>query len=297
MNSLHLSPPLSMFASLPAELAIAIIVEAAEHYVVADRATAVSLAMTAHYVFTLVRPILLRRFFITDSNRFRVDDVLAEQETGVLVLDLNIASSHWRVTPRVVNCLTSLRHLRGITDTVKSVISLLPASSRASLRDVQLWDEEVIPNVPPGLTHVCIYASDLGDPPLNYMVSWLRSAQSITHIGVEMVTRGDYTMDLSPDDLARGLATVLDTGGTNLQRVAVRVCGELSNDELWARLLAVLKAWSSTGDMVAVRASRRIGLWRDRRMFEDWKDDVQAGIDDPLAGIDIWSEARLLADW
>ena len=286
-----------MPTSLPTELVIAIIVEAAELFVADDRATVLSLAIAGRYIFTLVRPILLRRVFITDANHLQVNDVLANRQAGALVLDLNIASNLWKATPEAVNCLKNLSCIRGISDTIEIFISLLPVLDRAPLRDVQLWDEALIQDMPVTVTHVCLYAGELHDPPLDYMVSWLRSMSSITHIGVEIVSRRDNPINLAPEDLARGLATVLVSGGLRLQRIAVRVCGELSNDRPWELLLAVLKSWSSTSEMVAMQADRRVALWRDRRIFEDWKDDVQAGIDDPLAGTDIWASASLLAEW
>jgi len=286
-----------MLESFPTELVMAIIVEAAELFVVSDRATVHSLALTARYVFYLIRPILLRRFFISDSNHLQVDRVLADQEAGALVLDLNIASSLWTATPEVFNCLKNLRCIRGLSETIKTAIPLLSESAKSLLREIQLWDDELIPNVPLGITHICLDPLGLGNPPLSYLVPWLRFVPSITHIGVEMVVRGDHRMSISPDDLARGLGCTLTAGGPRLQRVAVRICGEPSDDEPWERLIVVLKSWSRTDDMVAMKADQRVVLWRDRRVFKDWSEDTQAAINDPLAGIDIWTSARPLIEW
>ena len=286
-----------MFDSLPEELAIAIIVEAAECFAATDRASAVSLALTARYVYRMVRPILLRRVFVTKSYHHHVAEALTGAGVGPLVLDLTISFREWEPTLEVISCLENLRCIRGRPYVMSKAISLLLRSTRESLRDVQSWSESLLPYVPRHVTHICAYIDRASNPLLECLLNWLSLAQFITHIGAELVDRRDLAFNFQPDAFVRELQRVLEAGGSRLQLVAFRICGDPAGDSQWEQLLDALKSWSRGSAMTAIQADRRVALWRDQRSLMHLADDIEASLNDSLAGVDIWSEARILAEW
>jgi len=287
-----------MLESLPTELAIAVIVEAAQHFAATDRGSAVSLALTASFVYRIVKPILLRRVFISSSNYKKIDSLLLTPGVGPLILDLNIAGTSWIPTPEVISGLKNLCCIRGAPYDLDKTIALLPQSARESLHEVQSWSDSVfLSYVPPRVTRVCVYFDRLGDPPLGGLIKWLHAVPLITHIGAELVDIEDHAFNIPPEDLVQGLEQVLKTGGSRLQTVAIRICGDPTNDDQWEHLLDKLRSWSWGSAMTAIRADQRVALWRDRRRLHSIDEDVRAAIDDSVTGVDIWSEARILAEW
>ena len=287
-----------MLELLPTELAIAVIVEAAEYFAATDRKSAVSLALTARYVYHIVRPILLRRVFISDSNCKKINDLLLTPGVGPLVLDLNIAAIMWLPTPEVISCLTNLYCVHGVAMQLAKTISPLSQSARESLCELHIWSDGImISRVPSRVTRVCVYLEQLGDPPLADLIMWLRAVPLITHIAAELVDAGDHAFYIPPEDLVQGLEQVLEIGGPHLQAIAIRICGDPTDDDQWEPLLDTLKSWSRSSAMAAIRVDRRITLWRDRRRLSGVEEEMRAAIDDSMTGVDIWSNGRVLAEW
>ena len=285
-----------MLGSLPAELAVAILIEAAERFIVADRATTVSLALTGRYVYNIVRPILLR-VCIIDSNYYLIDDTLTNGGAGALVKDINVLTGNWVPTQEAVSCLSNLQCLRGTSHIVEAIIEMLPQSARKSLWSLELWSKQTIRRIPAGITHLCLYGYVLQTSSLDALVVWLCRAPSITHIGIDVIIEEDTTFDALQENLPLGFQRVLEVGGSRLQTIAARIQGGSVSNGDWERLLETMLSWSRNNEMAAMQADRRVALWREGRIFDDWRDETRAALDDCLAGIDLWTEACSLAEW
>ena len=291
-----------MSDSLPMELILAILTDAAELFVVSDRASVCSLALTASFVRDIIRPILFRRMVVTDKNARAVGTALEIGTAGSLVLDLCLSYGSWEPQDQIVAGFTQIRCLRGYPDVMERILPRLPASAQKSLFKLQLWDDELVRNIPPSVTHVCLFFDRPRPPMLGPVESWLSALPSITHIGCELVTRrteqARWDAPATANELAQDLQDLISAAKSRPVEFHFRLCGNIS-DALWAGYIGRICANSEQAGKV-LQLDQRISLWRDTRIIDTLSDDLEACYIDAHAGVDVWSEARpvgeLLAD-
>ena len=156
-----------MLNRLPTELTLEIFRQAAEIFVVHDRPSALSLAQTNRLMYLIIVPILLRRVVVTKTNVDAAADLFQRADRAALILDLTVtAASDWSLPRHVLGNLMSIQCIRGYRKNIETVIAALPETALSQLFKIQLWGETMLRHVPPSVTHVCLYADRLADPPL-----------------------------------------------------------------------------------------------------------------------------------
>jgi len=277
---------------LPTELVLAILQEAAELSISAgDRATVVSMALTAKFVHKLLRPIMFRRVVMTSENTKLVGGLLQSDSVATLIRELCIVHAGWHKGQAGAAKLAQIRCIRGFRHTTESLVKGLPESGRASLSKVQVWNDQVFP-VPPSVTHVCLLFDGICAPSPIIVAAWISTVPSLTHVGCEFVARREmssWDTTAEPEKIAAGMRDAIAAGGQQLVELAVRLCGNVSDDH-WESLLVALRTISiANQDM---HLGRRLRIWRDERVLYDLDEDLKISADDALAGVDVWSEAR-----
>ena len=290
---------------LPAELVGAILQEAVELFVASDRHTAVSIALTARFVYQLVRPILFRRLVMTHQNKAEIERLLRRNEINDLVLDLCFTQSVWSPGP-IASAFTQLRCIRGYQDPVVNVLTGLSPSSQFTLHKLQLW--RLLPisglNIPPSVTHLCLFNPEIDIPSSELaaaVAAWAAAIPALTHLGLELVvlvdadSSDDARLEPEPEELARGLEMAIQASGEHLQQLSIRLCASVS-ESWWQRLLDALQVRtreSSTG----LKMAQKIRLWRDERVPTSLHEDLVQSAEYFRGGIDVWSEGRPLSEF
>jgi len=278
---------------------------AAEAFVYSDRQSAVALAQTSSLSYNTIKPILYQRLAITKNNVATIDHFISNVSLHAYVRALAIGEWSWRPPAELVANVTGLQSLSGITDPVYQVLRLLHPSNSANIKRIQLWDAGApLDDIPLSVTHVCLYIEDARtEIAESGLIRWIKVFPSLTHLGIEVVAHIDHNCGLAApdsDDEDESLAQsfdegrreraqtmideihlVLDSGGSSIEQVAVRVGGWMADGVPWHALVTAAVHNPDT----------RIRLWRDQRKMRDYGDDTASSIGDALAGIDIWSES------
>jgi len=282
-----------MAERLAIELALMIFCEAAETFVVSDYPSALALAQTSRIVYNHIRAIILRRVILTNHNARAIENLLLRSDSAALVLDSTLKANacQWKPPSWLFINLTNIRCLRGAEDLIDIAIGGLPTSARATLFKIHLWTSSLLTVSTENLTHISVYLTDVAnDPePFSPALQWVNSCSSLTHLGIELVSREDceYNRFVESQQLMASLRTIFDAGGPRLREIAIRLCGEIyTTADNWAHYLNRFR------DASAIYGwDQRVRIWRDRRNFECIEEDIEAGIVDAAAGIDVWSEA------
>jgi len=286
----------------PIELVGVILQEAVELFIASDRHTVVSVALTAKFIYRLVRPILFRRLVVTQRNKDRISQLLRRNEINDLVLDLGFAEDYWDPGP-IAFTLKNLRCLRGYTYWVDKMLEGLPPSSQSSLRKLQLWQTYPTDGVqiPPSVTHLCLYNSVVEPPSPEQVMAWVAAIPALTHLGLDFVVfvnpdrLDDSSLSLEPGELARELEMVFHTCGANLQQLSMRLCINMSESR-WQQILDALRVRARENSS-GLELERKIRLWWDRRVPRSLSEDLAQSADYFLGGVDVWSEGRSLSEF
>ena len=285
---------------LPAELVGAILQEAVELFVASDRHTAVSVALTSKFIYRLVRPILFRRLVVTHDNESEIEGLLLRNDINDLILDLCLAQNEWDPGP-ISPTFTRLQCIRGYTEASIKALEGLPPSSQSSLRKLQLWRWLPLTGVkiPPSVTHLCLYNSDIEHPQSEIVASWVAAVPALTHLGLEYVrcepvSFGSHDRESEPEELAHGLEIAIQACGAHLQQLAMRFCVDTS-EGWWQQFLDALRA-RARKDSSGLDAMRKIRIWRDERVPMDLDQDLAQSARDFHGGVDVWSEGRSLSE-
>jgi len=291
-----------MLRSLPAELALMVLHSTAETFTTSHRRTVVSLAQTAHFVYAAVRPILYRRLVVTRGNKRTIKDFLANKTLAVFVRELLIQQFDWSPHADILANFCNLNSLSGNPSRVQYVLDRLPLEARSSLRTVHVWNTTLLANIPPSVSHVCLYLQHFDDrPPLRPLLDWLATAPSITHLGLEVVSHSEHPLvvtdaDREPDgprttfarNLARELSMLLESSSLHLRQLSVRMAGWMARDLAWTAAIQVLRQEAASNASIG----QRLYLWRDCRHIDSLHQDADASISDAFAGVTVWDQGR-----
>ena len=286
-----------MSTRLPLELLLSIFREAAELFVVSDRGTVTSLALTATFFHATVRRIAFRRIVVTKGNQDHIKPMLESGSISHLVCDLTLCCSDWSDSKTAAARLTNLEALRGYSDTLESIMRHLP--SNTLLRALQFWDFAVQARlgavVPASVSHASLFIDvyDLEHP--EKIAAWMMDLPSVTHLGVELVELGPGSaLPADPEELATCLEDVLAAIGQRIEQLSMRLCAKVS-DELRLRYVAALQTHAQH-DSRGLDMNRRLRIWWDSRAFDDSDADIAASEEDAREHRDVWSEAIPLAE-
>jgi len=284
---------------LPVELALVIFRDAADIFVISDRPSAAALAQTCRLAYDTVRPILLRRVIATGSNSLALDYALRQGDNAPMIQDLSLTATAWGPSRPALRNLTNLRCLRGNPESIRIAIDGIPASAHASLFKLQLWNHYALRVVPPNVTHVSLCAKKIVGRVLQAFVAWVADTSSLTHFALEFISleAASLWQDIVGENLVDGLRVIFKAGGPRLVEICVRLAGDIASEssDNWNGILDMLReAQASEGD---AEWTNRLRIWRDTRRFVDYQDDIDTSISDARAGVDVWSEARPLAEF
>ena len=290
-----MSTPLA-FDLLPIEFILTIWEVAAEHLVISDRTTACSLVRCSKSTHHLVRPILFRTVVLFDQNLDSFTEALLAGNAGTLVRDLTILTSIWFPRPEVIPTFTQLQSLSGYTVVIEEFLGCLPHSHKVTLRKIHVRGANVITNLPPSVTHVCITTTDVvsGSSPVACFASWVSAQPSIRWFGYEVVAGipevwSRRERHLEPAELASGFISVLKQGPTALQ-LNLRMAGPMSSDALWDQFITALQPQSRNGKDRR-NLENQIHVWRDQRSVRSTMREFELVKMDAYRGQDVWSEA------
>jgi len=286
-------------SKLPTELVLAVVREAAERFVIFDRESILSLALTARFVNDIVKPILYRRIFVNEGNVKKLDQVFKSTDLGKFVLDMCISTSRWRPERDVIFHFRNIRCLRGHEDPINRIMKDMPLSGHSSLFKIHLWKTApIIKSISPSVTHLVLYFDSLPEPFAHSVRPCLDRFPSVKHLAIELVTRkNDATWYDHPDPeaFAKRLRVSLQAGGERLESLSVRLCGDLS-DGLWIECLKKAQQAGSDESFKHLNMNGRIRIWRDQRVLENHEADMAACKVDLYRGVDVWSEAQPLTE-
>ena len=285
-----------MLECLPLELVVGILRHAAEIFLSTERQTVVALAQTAKLVYNVVAPILYRRIVVTQANINLLGAFFRNLDLSPLVRHLALTAPEWTPPEDVIVRWTQLQSLTGAAAPIQFVLNHLGPVGRMSLTKIQYWNSPLLDNVPPSVTHACIYVGDADNHhSFRAVVGWIDALPALTHVAIELVARNGTREREWPSvalSLDESLVAVLrNKGGRQIQRLSIRLGGKLAEEAFWLAFVDRLRLQTghSAGDP-------RIELWRDQRVVTDFEDDVRASIQDAYAGVDVWTESRPLTE-
>ena len=285
-------------SKLPTELVLAVVREAAELFVIFDRDSILSLALTARFVNDLVKPILYRRIFVDQSNVEKLDQVFKSTDYGKFVLDICISAGQWRPDIDVISHFRHIRCLRGLGRPISHIIDGMSLAGHSSLFKIHLWKTAPIKSIPPSVTHLVLYFDSLPEPFEHSVRPCLDEVPSLKHLAIELVARqdsGTWHNHLDPEAFAKRLCVSLQAGGERLESLSVRLCGDLS-DGLWNECLKKAQQTGRDESFKHLNINGRIRIWRDQRVLENPEADMAACKVDLYRGVDAWSEAQPLTE-
>jgi hypothetical protein len=303
-----------MSDKLPVEIVEIIMYSAARAFVIEDRASVVSLAISCSTAYHAVAPHLYSVMWCNNDNSLHITQLFA---------DANVIEGGARLQGTSASRVA--RHVRMITYTTTNRvypinardIELFTALESAlvsgefahnvlrsrALRSLEIWDvtsgHRNMRSRLPAMTHYAIItAPDDPDrsPPreLGPLAEFLQEHTQLTHIGVVILLYKRLSLGENwVGRVARGIQQVLEH--SHVAVLAFYIGGasrELTNNLELCTLGAIASHMRGSP-----QDRERVRIFRDERQLVDHDGLGRARMADANAGIDLWTKARPLLQW